>query len=368
MTKKICIWAITPGGVKIGQKLGLSIPDCDFLVSQTIADSLVVPGDTVVFEKLSVMFSKLFRKYCAHICIFSTAIAVRMAAPLLESKLVDPAIVVIDDRGVHAISLLSGHLGGGNQLALDVARITGATPVITTATDINHLPSIDMVAKKENLLIQNPEMIRKVNMAFLQDKKIRILDPLNIVTPHIPEQFRWSESCPNSYVATVICSDMERPEAGVAKISLYNGRVGEAVPRETLILRPASLMAGMGCNKGTTVEELLEFLTTAFEENNLCLNSLAGIATTSVKQDETGLLELAQRLGKPILFYDKAALNSVETIENPSDMVEKHLGVKSVCEAASILAAHNGNLIVPKIKRGNATLAVARIEKKKNRI
>ncbi|MBF0469377.1 MAG: cobalt-precorrin 5A hydrolase [Desulfamplus sp.] len=367
MTGKICIWAITPGGVKIGQYLNFAIPHSDFLVSQTIADSIDVPDNTVVFEKLQVMFSKLFRSYSAHICIFSTAIAVRIAAPLIESKLADPAIVVMDDRGVHAISLLSGHLGGGNQLALEVARITGATPVITTATDINNLPSIDMVAKKENLLIQNPEMIKKVNMAFLQDKSIRILDPLNIVAPHIPEQFRWNESHQNPYVATVICSDMERPEAGVEKFSLYNGRAGE-VPRETLILRPSSLMAGMGCNRGTTAKELLDFLTTAFKKNNLCLNSLAGIATTSVKHDETGLLELAQGLGKPILFYDKAALNSVETIENPSDIVEKHIGVKSVCEAASILAAHNGNLILPKIKRGNATLAVARMKKYKNRI
>lgn len=389
--KKNCIWAITPGGLQIGQKIMQSLPESEFFISKGICDLFPIDDSTVVFEKLSAIFQKQFRNYHAHICIFSTGIAVRIAAPLLNSKLTDPAIVVIDDRAFHAISLVSGHLGGANELTLEVARITGATPVITTATDINHLPSIDIIAKKQNLLIENPQMIKKINMTFLRGEKINVIDSFNLVTPDIPDQFLWNETDLGAPVATILCSDMlSTPKktdysSGIAEgssvsdiskervahnIEKKNGvsdiELIEGVPRETLILRPASLIAGMGCNRGTTRDELLDLLKTSFRENNLSLNSLAGFATTSVKEDETGLLELAGTLEKPIEFYDKSALNSVKTIQNPSEIVEKHLGVKSVCEAAAILAAHNGDLILPKIKKGNATLAVARKVIKKN--
>lgn len=382
---KICIWAITPGGLQIGQKLLKSLPESDFFVSRTISDSFITPASAVMFERLPAMFEKQFRNYRAHICIFSTGIAVRMAAPLLESKLTDPAVVVLDDRAFHVISLVSGHLGGANALTLEVARITGADPVITTATDVNRVPSIDMVAKEQHLLIENPKMIKRVNMEFLQKRRVRLIDPLNLVAPYIPEQFLLNEPYQeagegelhsSSDLVTVVCSDLEncgkrgwvdsemeiRDDSSTPDSEKYN-----LVPRETMILRPASLMVGMGCNRGTTEGELMELLISSFKEQNLCIRSIAGFATTSVKEDEQGLLDLAQRLGRPIAFYDRAALNSVETIENPSEMVEKHLGVKSVCEAAAILAAENGNLIVPKIKKGNATLAVARMAMKKSR-
>ena len=113
---------------------------------------------------------------------------------------------------------------------------------------------------------------------------------------------------------------------------------------------------------GTTQIELMALLTGSFERLGLSLKSLAALASTEVKADEAGLLDLGRSLGVPILFYNKDALNSVKTIQNPSETVEKFLGVKSVCEAAAILASHNGKLVVPKIKKGNATLAVARID------
>ncbi|MBF0411313.1 MAG: cobalt-precorrin 5A hydrolase [Desulfamplus sp.] len=377
---KTAVWAITFGGLEIGQKLLKSLSSASILfVSDTISRSITNFDDTVVFDKLSAMFAKQFKNYDAHICIFSTGIAVRIAAPLVQSKISDPAVVVVDDRGFHAISLLSGHLGGANELTLEVARIIGASPVITTATDINKLPSIDMVAKSQNLVIENPDMIKKVNMAFLQGERIRFIDPFNLVKPHIPRQFILNQSTQGEEFGNDVKlaqeseSDQEiRSDQDAQTITVfcddtakYEKRVGQdKVSRETkklLLLRPPSLVAGMGCNRGTSKAELMELLISAFKEHNLSVKSLAAVATTALKQDETGLLELADELGKPIKFYSKDELNSVETIENPSDMVEKHIGVKSVCEAAAILAAQNGHLIVPKIKKGNATIAVARI-------
>ncbi len=358
---KTALWAITPGGLKIGQTLLSSLSSASILfISDTISHSTPNYKNVVVFDKLSEEFLKQFKNYDAHICIFSTGIAVRIAAPLIQSKISDPAVVVVDDRGFHAVSLLSGHLGGANELTLEVAQIIGASPVITTATDINKLPSIDMVAKSQNLVIENPEMIKKVNMAFLQSEKIILVDPFNLVRPYINEKFLLDidrakqKSGQSKNLAAVICSD-----EALNDIEIYN-----EIRKNSLLLRPLSLFVGIGCNRGTSKVELMELLISTFKEHNLSIKSLAAFATTELKQDETGLLQLAHDLGKTIKFYCKDELNSVETIENPSDMVEKHIGVKSVCEAAAILAAHNGHLIVPKIKKGNGTIAVARITMK----
>jgi len=262
----------------------------------------------------------------------------------LKSKLEDPAVVVVDDRGLHAVSLVSGHLGGANALARRVGNIVGARPVITTATDVNQLPSMDMVAKENGLMIENPERIKTINMAFLQGRAVELQDPFGRVGPHLPERFVMPR--PAGLTGTrpgVVCTDR-----------------AVSVPRETLVLRPRTLAVGIGCNRGTAMAEIHGFLTNLFHDQGLSLDSISLLASTDVKADEIGLLALGEKWGLDIRFYDKPSLNSVTTIQNPSRVVEKHLGVKSVCEAAAILAANNGKLIVPKQKLGNVTLAVAR--------
>ncbi|MBI9087873.1 MAG: cobalamin biosynthesis protein [Desulfobacterium sp.] len=342
--KDIAIWAITPGGVGLGVRLAKGVDRSDLFVSEKLALSSEVPPGASRFTTLSKALEKEFHTYSAHIFLFSTGIAVRMIAPLLRSKLTDPAVVVVDDRGLHAVSLVSGHLGGANELALAVGDIVGARPVITTATDVNQLPAIDLVAKENQLKIENPEMIKTINMAFLQGRALEVQDPFGLVSPHLPERFIIPrEEGPTGSRPAVICTDRTFP-----------------VPRETIVLRPGSLAVGIGCNRGTAMEEIQGFLIAVFQDQGLSLDSVALLATTEVKADEIGLLALGTALGLDIRFYDKPSLNSVTTIQNPSRVVEKHLGVKSVCEAAAILAANNGKLIVPKQKKGNVTLAVAR--------
>ncbi|SLM30251.1 CbiG [Desulfamplus magnetovallimortis] len=424
--ERIAVWVITPNGLHHAGKLIRALPYSRLFVSSTVANAWPVSqiidayyacdslksckGATSfysVFERLSIAIEENFRKFDAHICIFSTGIAVRLTGNLLKSKLSDPAVVVMDDCANHAISLVSGHIGGANELTVKVSQITGASPVITTATDVNGLPSIDMIARKLGLIIENPEMIKRINMAFLQKKRVRVVDPLNLLTSHIPNVFLTEISNSENSVGknsiinghnhdnhdlTVFCSDMDieivssvnDSDVSLDFSSSANGlgidsenslsvnglnidientislKRKDVVSRETIILRPRSLVAGMGCNRNTSTEELMSFLLDSFKQNNLSVQSLAAIATTVVKQDENGLLELGRILDKPIMFFSKDELNSVGTIQNPSEMVEKHLGVKSVCEAAAILAADNGKLILPKIKKGNATLAVAR--------
>lgn len=297
---------------------------------------------TIIFKALAKEIHQQFNLYSAHIFIFSTGIAVRIIAPLIQSKTSDPAVVVVDDHGTHAISLLSGHLGGANTLAVKIAGILNGTPVITTATDTNNAPAIDMLAKAKGIYIETPQNIKQINMAFLMGDCITLYDPFEFIKPDLSDQYFRDSIKTASTRQTVFCSYETKP-----------------VSRETLILRPPVLSVGIGCNRGTSREEIKQFLLSTFKEHGLSLKSIFTFATASIKKDELGLLALSEEMGIQIHFFEKNDLKRVKTIETPSEVVEKHLGTKSVCEAAAILASGNGNLIVPKQKNKDVTIAVA---------
>ncbi|MFO7886593.1 MAG: cobalamin biosynthesis protein [Desulfobacteraceae bacterium] len=315
----------------------------DLFVSDKLA-GMACPVERVnFFSSLAGAVDASFFKYRGHVFIFAAGIAVRVIAGLLKSKSLDPAVVVMDEKGQHAISLLSGHIGGANQLALKVSQITGSVPVITTATDVNHLPAIDEIAGNAKLAIENPGRIKRINMGFLQNKRMRIYDPYSLIHPCLPEEL--FSLCPSDdpYL-DVYCSDV----------------IG-FVPRETLVLRPVFLHVGVGCNRGTSADEIFGFVHSVFTKNKLSLRSVCRLASIDVKADETGLLECAKTLGLELKFYSGDELRSVNNIKTPSKMAEKYLGVKSVCEAAAILSSDRGSLAVPKKIKGNVTLAAARI-------
>lgn len=341
-TGPIAVWAITPNGKMLGQKIRDALKDAVLFVSAKMEDDTLNKKTTVIFKKLSKEIHLQFNQFSGHVFIFSTGIAVRIIAPVLNSKTIDPAVVVIDDNGNHAISLLSGHMGGANALAKKVAAIINAVPVITTATDTNRVPSIDLIAKGKGLYIETPQNIKHINMAFLMGDPVDLYDPFRFIEDDLPEPF-WTKSIDMDKLAEKIFCSYEI----------------NSVSRETLILRPPVLSVGIGCNRGTGVEEIKDFLISTLNNEGLSINSLYRFATITLKQDEKGLLELSEKMNLPIDFHTREELNSVTTIQTPSNMVEKHLGVKSVCEAAAILSAGNGKLIVPKKKTKDVTIAVA---------
>jgi cobalt-precorrin 5A hydrolase len=286
----------------------------------------------------------------------STGIVVRLIAALIKHKTEDPAVVVVDDGGNHAISLLSGHLGGANELARQIAATIGARPVITTATDVNQVPAIDILAKENNLVIENPAAIKTVNMALLTGKKIRVYDPYHILKNTLTGSTNLTfDKLMKYFKNNGQPTDIEN----VAYVFIDDIRVD--LPSAVLILRPASLMAGIGCNRNTEAAEMLGHLADVLAENNLARSSLKGLASIDLKADENGLIMAAENLKLPLIFFNKQELNRVKNIKTPSKVVQKHVGVKSVCEAAAILATRNGTLIVPKQSTQNVTVAIARI-------
>jgi len=341
-TKPIAIWSITPNGKVLGKKIKDRFKNAVLFASKKIQQKNQSDKDIIFFKKLSTALHEQFNLFSGHIFIFSTGIAVRLIAPLLKSKTIDPAVVVVDDNGNHAISLISGHLGGANALAKKIAEILNGTPVITTATDTNRLPSIDLIAKDKNLYIETPENIKFINMAFLMGTSIKIYDPLKFIKQNIPQIYWAGPAGTDQKKENIFCSYEIKD-----------------VSRETLILRPPVLNVGIGCNRGTSHEEIKRFLFFVFKKENLSVKSICCFSTTDIKKDEAGLLSLSKELKIQLIFYDKKALNSVKTIQTPSKMVEKHVGVKSVCEAAAILSSDNGKLIVTKNKNKDVTIAVA---------
>jgi cobalt-precorrin 5A hydrolase len=349
---KTAIWAITPNGVAIARQIAGHLQLAEVYASRKVKPAA---KNAATFGKLSDAMTKRFHRYNAHIFIMATGIVVRVIAPLIQNKIEDPAVVVVDDQGRHVISLLAGHLGGANDLTRQVAGIIEAVPVITTATDVNEKPAIDVLAKKKRLAIENPSAIKTVNMALLTDQPICLHDPYAMIKDTIPN-------------AVLLTADDSAKAQAAAADGFFQGSAAAVfvddrlldLPGSVLVLRPATLVAGIGCNRNTPMEEIKDLLNKTLRKYRLAGTSLDRIATIEIKSDEPGLIELAKILNVPIVFFNREQLNRTEGIQTPSAMVEKHIGVKSVCEAAAILASQMGTLIVPKQTTPNVTVAIAR--------
>ncbi len=349
------VWAITPNGAKLAEKIVSKVSDTYVFLSEKLQ---VFDSDRLIsFNDLAEALSHRFHLYRKHIFIMATGIVVRLLVPHIRHKTRDPAVVVLDESGQWVISLLSGHMGGANRFAREIAEIIGAQPVITTATDLNNVPAIDVLAMEGDLMIENPEAIKTVNMAFLTRSGVVCHDPGRLIEDRIPDSLLLNDKEPFD----------SNPESDLYDRFHFHDVAGVyvddkvvALPDNVLILRPKSLAAGIGCNRNTSMEEIKTLLFKTFQAHHLSLSSLDCLATIDVKSDESGLLALAAHLELPLEFFDRDKLNRVEEIETPSSIVEKHVGVKSVCEAAAILAAGKGTLIVPKHSTKNVTVAIAR--------
>lgn len=339
----IALWAVTRGGMVLAQKIAELLQGSDRFFPEALGGRV---GAGHRFSSLKKAVHDHFHGYPAHIFIMSSGIVVRMIAPLIKDKTRDPAVLVVDEMGRHVISLLSGHIGGANRLTTEVAGLIGADPVITTATDLHGVPAVDVLATEKKLRIENPGAIKYVSQAVISGESIVVHDPYRLMTADLGD------------VAVVPYREDRATHDGPG---LYIDDICHDLPEKMLILRPSSLVAGIGCNRNTGLEEIKAFLLEVLVRFKLARGSLNRLASIDLKADEAGLVALGEDLGLPIKFFTREALNSVKSIQNPSAVVEKHVGVKSVCEAAAILGASQGRLIVPKQNTPDVTVAIARI-------
>jgi cobalt-precorrin 5A hydrolase len=342
-TRPLKILALTQKGAALARRLCRSLPGASSWLPEALAGE---PGD-LIFRKLAQAFQEAFAGNDNLVCVMAAGIVVRGIAPYLKGKDTDPAVVVVDEAGRFAVSLLSGHLGGANDLARRVAQVLGGTAVITTATDVQGLPALDVLAAAQGLTIENLRGVRPIHMALLEGRPVRLVDPEGFLSGELsayPELFSLDP-------------DLDRALAGPGP-TVYVGFRERDWPPEWLRLRPRNLVAGMGCHQGTPTEELVDFIKQTFKQAGLSLRSLKALATIEARKDEPGLREAARSLGVEFLWFTATELEDIP-VPNPSLSVARHMKVASVSEAAA-LKAGGVELIVTKQKIPNATLAVAR--------
>jgi cobalamin biosynthesis protein CbiG len=342
--ERLLVWGLSPAGVELARRLGRSLQ-----AEVRVPERFASPEETG-FASLAESLRKDFREACGHVVVAATGVVVRAVAPVLESKFADPAVVVCDPAGKFAVSLLSGHIGGANELARRAAEALGAQPVVTTASDACGLPAVDELARAGGLDVSEPMAARRIACALLEGRTVQLYDPEELLG--LPVEQRAAHfavlSGPEQW-------DPKRP--GVWVHWSGPGDLGEGIA-----LRPKRLFAGIGCRRGASKGDILAALDAALEGHGgglrLARESLAGLASIDLKRSEPGLLEAAGELGLALQFFTAETLDKVPNAQ-PSALVKRHTGTKSVCEAAAILASRGGMLLAAKTIRGPATAAVA---------
>jgi cobalt-precorrin 5A hydrolase len=348
---RIAVVAITRNGAVLGKKLRETLAGAVLFVSSRYAGQ--AGRERVTFEpgELKGLLVSLWKEMDGFVLIMATGIVVRTIAPLLESKQSDPAVVTMDDAGRFAISLVSGHLGGANELAERCAFITGARAVITTATDANNLPSFDMLAREQGWVIDDISRVKTLNTLLLDDDEIAVVDPSG--------QTRcWFHGRGTLSFHTTFAEAINSRARGFLFVT--NRQLPPRTrPDNLLILRPRNLVLGIGCNRDTPADEIEEFVAAHLKRIFVSLKSVRCIASAEAKRDETGLVEFAGRHGIPLEFYESAELNRVACPSPPSEHAMNAIGAAGVAEPAALLASGGGRLVLKKVKSENVTLAVA---------
>ncbi len=342
---RIAFYAITNAGCKLANRLAADTGGTAFISEKHYNNK----GVSFNPRELQQLLNKQWQNYDAHIMIMATGIAVRKIKSLIKDKTIDPAVIVCDEKGEYAISLVGGHIAGANRLSRQIAGLTGGTPVITTATDVQKIPAFDELATLQGWHINNPEVIKFINSALLQKKPIGFIGPTAAIerwygkNPPI-QILEPGQSIPNELVALIVLDKNN------------TSNIPENIP--VLHLTERELILGIGCRRNTPAEIIKQAVTTVLEENAIPFTAIKEFASVDVKKDDAELNAYIKSTGLPITYYHADTLKNIP-VPSPSAMPRKHIGTESVAEAAAIVHS-GGTLLVPKqIYEGKVTIAIA---------
>ncbi len=291
----------------------------------------------------------------AIVAAMALGIVVRLVGPLASDKRLDPAVVAVDEAGRFAVSVLGGHGAGANELAEAVASAIGAQAIVTTASDAGGLPAVDRVGREDGWIIERAENLTRVAASVVRRRPVAVwqeagrADWWRRFGPW-PDHFHRVDS-PEALAAlgpeaALVISDRTEPEG------LPEGR--------TLIYRPPTLVAGIGCKRGTSREAIDRWVDAVMAEHRFARISLAAVATVILKIDEPGLLAFARLRGLPLVAFPAVQLADHPGIETPSERVRSKVGIPAVAEPSALRAAGASRLLLPKQKGPGLTLALAR--------
>ncbi|GAC1512101.1 MAG: cobalamin biosynthesis protein [Ktedonobacteraceae bacterium] len=315
----------------------------------------VMNSTITCFESVAALLANLWQTQDQFVLFFSLGAAVRLIAPHLRDKHVDPAVVVIDDAGTFAISVVSGHVRGANALAARCAAILGAQPVVTTASEVHNTVALDMLAREQGWYVEATSALTSVAAAIVNGERVAVFQDAGSLDWQASERFLSAH-------LVQVAGIHEATAAEFAALLIISDRLGEDLPATlpTVVCRPPTLVLGVGCRHGVPFAELDAWIKATLTADGIAFHSITTLASATVKGDEEGLQLLAQRSGWNFEVHAIEALRTVTEVPSPSERVQQLIGTPSVCEAAAILSSRGGELVMPKQKGTGMTLAVAR--------
>jgi cobalt-precorrin 5A hydrolase len=298
--------------------------------------------------KFGALVGDLFEKYEGIIFIMACGIVVRSIAPFLQNKKVDPAIVVADEKGRHVISLLSGHYGGANQLARQIASLIGGEAVITTATDLNQVMAFDLFAKGNECVIENESGLKTISAALVNGETVSLCTPYRM-------QGEWPQQIHP-------CVSPEQP--GELAVVLDNNLENRPKARQVLFIRPKNLIVGIGCKKGTAAVSVAAAVTDFLQKCRCSFLSVKKLVSIDLKAHEPGIVEYCRQHE---LVFQTLSVDELATIQfklSSSAFVKQAVGVGNVAEACALLGGNHTRLICGKTVYPGITLALTEEERK----
>lgn len=350
--EKISVLAITKNGIKIGLELKELFPKWQVFAPQKLATT----SDKINWyeEPTTDKIVKLFKSCDGLVCLFSLGAVIRLIAPHLVSKKTDPAVMVIDDKKNFVISVLSGHIGGANELASEIAEKIGATPVITTAADVNKTIAVDLVGKEFGWKIDDDSNVTKVSAYMVNDERIGVYQDAGNAR-------WWKNELPRNVKFFEDLDSMKSSDCKGYLIITDKILDGDFL-NDAVVYRPPSLVVGVGLHWDTSKHTIKEGLETTMSKFRLSPKSVARLVSIKKPKDVEGLIELGSEMNIPVEYVNREDLADIHA-PNPSDTVKAYEGTASVSEAAAMKIS-GGKLVVEKQKfPPNLTIAIARIPK-----
>ena len=349
--EKVAILAITKNGIKMGLSLKNLFPDWKVFAPSKFSDN----NEVIEWynDSTSIKIVDLFKSNNELICLFSLGAVIRLIAPHIKDKKTDPAVIVIDDKAQFVISVLSGHLGGANELSNDIAQKINAVPVITTAADVNKTIAVDLVGKEFGWRIDDDDTVTKVSAFMVNKEKIGVFQ-------NVGNRDWWKKEFPRNVFKYDSFDELKNSQSkGFLIISdqVFDDKILE----NTVVYRPQTLVVGVGLHWDTSKETIKSGLETSLQKFNLSYKSIARFVSIKKEKDIVGLIELGKEMNIPVEYIDREELSTIDT-PNPSKTVQTFEGTPSVSEAAAIKSSQ-GELVVEKQKfPPNLTIAIARIQ------
>ena len=346
--EKVSVLAITKNGINIGERLKELFPNWDIFVPSKLSNE----NKSIIWysEPTSDKIIELFKNSNALICLFSLGAVIRLIAPYLKDKKTDPAVIVIDDKTNFVISVLSGHIGGANELTQEISEKLNALPVITTAADVNKTIAVDLVGREFGWKIDDETTVTKISAHMVNAEPIGVFQQTG--------NKKWYKELPKNVTIYNSLEELKKSNSK-AHLIISDTIIDNELAQESVIYRPQSLVIGIGLHWDTTKDTIKDGIEHCLKKFNLSSKCIAKLVSIKKSEDVQGLIDLGEEMKIPVEYVNREELAEIIT-PNPSSTVKAFEGTASVSEAAAIKIS-NGELIVEKQKfPPNLTVAIAR--------